>query len=206
MIDIPNIEKKIISYESILNTKREDLKVCEHTIENLLNEIDILREGQAIVQSAAKVTQESLEVQLSNSVSALLSGVLDDPYTFKVDFIPKRNSMECNLLFEKSDGKEIRSLKPLEGCGHGAADLASIGLKTSFNMLKDNCRNTIIVDEPFRALSRERHPLAAKVLKEISEELNIQIIVVTHTEALAKEADRVFVVKKEGNTSIVEEE
>jgi len=204
-MNLQTVNKKLTEFENTLKTKRDDVSKTKRKIDEALKSLEVLRESQAVVQAASKVTQEHLEIQLSGAVSALLHGVMDDPYNFKVEFVPKRNSMECNLLFERSDGKEIRTLDPLDGCGHGAADLASIGLKTSFAMLKENCRRTIIIDEPFRALSKDRHPLAAKVIKEISKELGIQFIIVTHGVDLSYEADKIFTVEKIGNKSIVKE-
>jgi len=193
-MNLQTINKKLTEFENTLKTKKHDVSKTKRKIDEALESLEVLRESQAVVQAASKVTQEHLEVQLSGAVSALLHGVMDDPYNFKVD-----------LLFERSDGKEIRSLDPLDGCGHGTADLASIGLKTSFMVLKENCRKIIIIDEPFRALAKERHLLAAKVLKEISKELGIQFIIVTHGIELANEADKIFTVEKIGNKSIVKE-
>ena len=44
-------------------------------------------------------------------------------------------------------------------------------------------------------LSRDLHHKAAEMLKEISEKLGLQIIMVTHSEELIEAADKVFTIR-----------
>ena len=39
----------------------------------------------------------------------------------------------------------------------------------------------VVLDEPFRFVSREYRPAIAELVKELSEELNVQFVLVTHS-------------------------
>jgi len=64
--------------------------------------------------------------------------------------------------------------------------------------------NTIVLDEPFRFLSRELQGRAGEMLKLLSQKLGIQFIFVTHVQDLVEAADRVFEVRKKKQISKVE--
>jgi ABC-type sugar transport system ATPase subunit len=50
----------------------------------------------------------------------------------------------------------------------------------------------MILDEPLRFVSAKYQEKASAMIKEISEKLGIQFIIVTHNEVLASYADRTF--------------
>jgi len=64
-------------------------------------------------------------------------------------------------------------------------------------------RPVLMLDEPFRYLSTGLLPRAGEMLKQISSELDLQIIMVTHAEELIDEADAVFSVDMNKGESIV---
>ena len=57
-------------------------------------------------------------------------------------------------------------------------------------------RNTIILDEPFKHLSKDLHDRASQMIQNLSKQLGIQFIIVTHEPALSQFADKVFEVKQ----------
>ena len=67
-------------------------------------------------------------------------------------------------------------------------------------------RNTIILDEPFKHLSDDLQPLGSEVLKQLSDKLKIQFIIVTHRKEITGVADKIFEVSRriEGEYKISE--
>lgn len=170
------------------------------TVTKTEKEIKCTEKAQAIIQKVAKDTQQELEYHISDIVSMALDTIFDEDYKFKINFIVKRNKTECELLFEK-DGE---LMNPLEDDAGGAVDIASFALRIALWTLQaPRSRNTIILDEPFRFLSRDLIPRAALLLKELSQRLNLQFLVVSHIEGLTEEADRVFHVKLKKGVSRV---
>ena len=72
----------------------------------------------------------------------------------------------------------------------------SFALRIASYALEQGNDNVIILDEPFRFVSRDLVSRAGEILKVLSEKLNLQIILVTHIPELIDVADKVFEVKK----------
>ena len=144
-----------------------------------------------VAQEVAKRTQQKLEFHISSVVTMALAAVFPDPYEFKIDFVSRRNRTECDLLFV-GDGWEAH---PMNCSGGGPKDVASFALRCAFWSL-NKTRATIVLDEPFRYLSRDLQPKAGELLRILSDNLGIQFIVTTHVNDITEVADRVFEVTK----------
>lgn len=151
-----------------------------------------IEEALLIVQEVAKQTQQELEYNISSIVSTALAAVFDDPYEFKIEFIIRRGKTEADMYFIKA-GERI---DPLSASGGGAVDIASFALRIAlWNLLKGGISNTIVLDEPFRFVSKDLQPKAGEMLKMLSSKLGIQFLIVTHSEDIIESADKVFEVK-----------
>jgi DNA repair exonuclease SbcCD ATPase subunit len=85
-------------------------------------------------------------------------------------------------------------------------DVACFALRLAlWNLSQPKLRNTIILDEPFRYLSSNLQDRAASMLKEISSQLGIQIIMISHIEDIIGSADKIFKVEQRNGVSRVTE-
>ncbi len=181
-------------------TAKKRLEVSTDILEGYLANLEDLEEARVIFQKAAQVTQSQLSEQVSGIVSSALAAVFADPYTFVIDFVSRRNTTECDLLFEKNGKRR----SPLASCGYGAADIASLALRVAYWKLDGESRNALALDEPTRNLDVFKQPLASMMIKNLSKmEGGLQFIIVTHQKALAESADRQFSVVKENDVSYV---
>lgn len=167
----------------------KDLKSTQTELEDKSYELQWHEQAREVIREVGLKTQQQLQVHISDITSLALEAVFDDPYELKVEFVQRRNKTECDLLFVR-DGNEA---KPLDASGVGAVDVASFALRiASWTMARPRTRNTIILDEPFKCLSDDYQEKASTMLKEISQRLGIQFIIITHNETLASYADRTF--------------
>jgi len=74
----------------------------------------------------------------------------------------------------------------------------------SWSMQSPRSNNVLILDEPFRYLSVNLLSKASDMLKQISKELDLQIIMVTHSPELVEAADAVFEVSLKNKVSSVQ--
>lgn len=154
--------------------------------------------AQLIIQKVAKETQDEIIIHISDIVTLALNSIFDEPYEFKLDFVPKRGKTEAEIYFLK-EGKKI---DPMRSSGGGAVDIASIALRIALWSIS-NRDNTIILDEPMKFLSKNYLEKAIDMIKMLSEKLKIQFIIVTHIEELVDKADKVFYLQiKKGITKI----
>lgn len=202
-MNLQNLRQKLERKKGSQIQLQTDLQTAKSEEETISNEIINTEAAQAIIQIVAQKTQEELEYRLSEIVSLALSAVFDDPYKLKVNFVIRRGKTECDLLFEKNG--EI--FDPLTSSGGGAIDIAAMALRIAiWTLTQPQPRNVLILDEPFRFLSREYQIKASIMLNELSKKLNpnLQIIMVSHSESLIEGANKVFQVTIKKGISQIE--
>lgn len=146
-------------------------------------------EAKEIIRSVGLKTQQQISFHISDITSLAMEAVFKDPYKLTVEFVQRRNKTECDLFFEREG---IR-VDPMTATGGGAVDIAAFALRiASWTMMHPRSRNTIVLDEPLRFLSGDNQERASAMIKEVSQRLGIQFIIVTHNEILSSYADRTF--------------
>ena len=189
MTGIDDFRQKIERKKGQQSQLYKDLEIAQTTEETISIAIAGTEQAQIIIQIVASKTQNQLEYRLSEIVSLALAAVFEDPYKLKVNFVIQRGKTECVLLFERKG----ELFDPLFSSGGGAVDIAAMALRVAiWSLTQPKTRNVLILDEPFRFLSRGYQVKASLMLKELSEKLSLQIIMVSHSESLIDGADKVF--------------
>jgi len=173
--------QKIQVRKSLIEVKQEyrDAKKSLHLHEK----------AKEVIRIVGLETQQKLQFHISDITSLALEAVFPDPYELKANFIQRRNKTECDLTFVRDE----MEIDPIEASGVGAIDVAAFALRiASWSMNIPHTRNTIILDEPFRFLSKNYQEQASMMIHEISQKLGIQCIIVTHEDALTTSADKIF--------------
>ena len=185
--------KKAQLDQSLLLTRQD---IVEKTSSLHLHE-----QAREVVREVGLKTQQQISFHISDITSLALEAIFKDPYKLEVEFVQRRNKTECDLFFVRT-GERI---DPLTASGGGAVDVAAFALRiASWSMARPRTRNTIILDEPFRFLSADNQERASTMLKELSQRLGIQFIIVTHNPTLASYADKTFEVKiKKGKSKVL---
>lgn len=184
---------------------QKDLKREEKWIKQQKRNLSRHEKALEVVRQVGLKTQQQLQYHISGIASLALEAVFDNPYELKVEFIQRRNKTECDLYFTR-DGYRI---DPLDEGGGGAADIASFALRAaSWSMQSPKTRPVLLLDEPFKHLKgEERNLKVLEMVKQISEKLGIQIIMVSDErisrQATVDVADRLFEVDiKDGVSQI----
>lgn len=165
--------------------------------EKIQNKKDMIRSerAQIIIQEVAKRTQEKIKFHIEDVVGLAISSIFGDQYNFELDFVVKRNKTECDMFLVDEEGNRFN---PVDDNGGGVVDLVCFALRISlWNLQKRGKKNnTIILDETFKHLSKDNIDNVSLLMKELSDKLNIQFILVTHIPEFSEVADKVFEVKK----------
>lgn len=131
-----------------------------------------------VYQNVASKIQEQAHSRIFAIVSKCLTAVFEDPYEFEMLFESKRGKTEARIVFLRA-GQVIED--PINAAGGGVIDVAAFALRLSSILLSNNgIRKVLILDEPFRYLSREYRPKVAQMLEEMAKGYGVQIIMVTH--------------------------
>ena len=193
-MDINRVKQLFLQSKGMKKQIENNLIQNKTTLDNLNNRIKLLEQAQAFLQKVATDTQSELKFQIEDIVNLALETVFPNEYVFQVLFNISRGKTEAELVF--LDQKTGRQIDPMNASGGGVVDLTSFALRIASYALEQGNDNVIILDEPFRFVSRDLVSRAGEILKVLSEKLNLQIILVTHIPELIDVADKVFEVKK----------
>jgi len=179
-----NEDKAALRYHTqrLADTERKILLEERHEV--------VLKKCRVILHASALKMQTEVKGYLDSLVSMALKTVLEDPYQFEAIFETKHNETECRLVF-KRNGEER---DPLDSTGGGAVDVAAFALRVAVQRMICN-RPTLLLDEPFRNVSEDRHPFVVDLLEAVSKKLGLQLILITHRNRLTDRADKVITIR-----------
>lgn len=160
-----------------LDSARERTQRERDALRDVEAKLDTLHQAQELAQAVAARCQANAHEQIAGIVTRCLEAVFPDPYQFRIHFERKRGRTEARLVFER-DGVEV---DPMTACGGGVVDVASFALRlVAVVMSKPPLRRLLILDEPFRFVSRGLRDRVRLLLETLAADLGVQIVMVTH--------------------------
>jgi DNA repair exonuclease SbcCD ATPase subunit len=195
---IQDAKEKLIREQTKKTMLENALSAAESALSSHQTLLLNTEKARLIVQAVANKVQKDLEYRITNIVTMALSAVFTDPYEFKVEFVTRRNQTECDMYFVR-DGNDC---DPMDSSGGGALDIASLALRMAIWSIKKT-RAIMILDEPAKFLSRDMQDKASEMLKELSDKLGIQMVVISHIPEMISAADRVINVENINGVSKV---
>ena len=167
------LDKNLTLYESARKTvKTETIHLFEAE-----EKLHTLEETRVIFQEVSKTVQQMAHDKIASVVSKCLETVFDDPYEFKINFETKRGRTEAQLVFLR-DGIEV---DPMSASGGGVVDVASFALRLAcLSLSRPPLRRLLILDEPFKFVSRDYRGAIRSLLETLAKEMDFQFFFVTH--------------------------
>lgn len=153
----------------------------EAALSNAQQRLKHAQEAQEVLQHLSQAVQQQAHSRLSEVVSSCLSAVFDDPYEFKIAFERKRGRTEARLRFLRR-GLEV---DPLSASGGGMVDVAAFALRIACLVLhRPRLSRVVVLDEPLKYVSVDYRHGVRSMLEQLSKDMDVQIIMVTHAEDL----------------------
>lgn len=197
-----NLKSKLDRFKGEKEKNHRDLKKYLGELTHYNKEYKYYEQALELIKIAAKETQNKLQYHISDITSLVMESIFDDPYKIDVEFVERRNKTECDIKLIKDNN----SIHPYEGIEGGGLDVVSFALRiASWSMQNPKSARIMILDEPFKHLNIPNPERVGEMLKEISDKLDIQIILVTHQKFLLDYADKGFLVVMKDGVSNVEE-
>lgn len=194
-MEVEKIKRMFLQCQGIsIQTKKyiEEYTEKKHQLEERQK---LIEKSQAFLQRVAQQTQEHLKFQVEDIVNLALETCFPGEYTFQIMFNISRGKTDAELVF--LDQKTGRQVDPMNASGGGVVDLTCFALRIACYALERGIDNVIVLDEPFRFLSRDLQERAGEILRTLSKKMNLQIILVSHIGEIINVADKVFEVKKD---------
>jgi len=179
-----SVKKGLHEYRESINAwKREikdnlkERKALQERLDSAGEHVKNCLEAQKVIQDTSKELQTYVHSSISGLVSECLSTVFEKPYKFQIEFVEKRGKTEAELFIEH-DGNKV---DPMTASGGGIVDIASFALRLACIVLsRPPLRRLLVLDEPFKFVSKKYRQNIVELLNRLSEELDVQIIMVTH--------------------------
>jgi DNA repair exonuclease SbcCD ATPase subunit len=180
----------------------KSLDACILAYKQHTKKLQYVEKAQAFLQKVAQETQEQLKIHVEDIVQLALDAIFPDRYTFEIQFTISYGKTIAELVFISKQTGHI--VDPMIASGGGVVDVCSFALRLACWTLSREVDKVIILDEPFRFLSKNLQERAGQLLKELSSKLGIQIILTTHLDALIDAADKTINVRldKQGVSQI----
>lgn len=185
------IKSRFVKEKAIRDSQLAERETRQASLEALDVRIDSLTKAREVIMLVGKNTQQALEYRISSMVSLALATVFDNPYEFKVRFIERRNTVEVDFVLVRDD----KEYDILDGTGGGVGDVVSFALRVADWRLRGG-RPTIILDEQFRNVWPAGQPKVSALLKRMSHDLGLQIVLVSHQNKVNEAADTTFAVEE----------
>lgn len=181
MMDHKILFKQIAEKDFELLHAKKNLKETKEKIRVEQERCEHIAEVTKLVQDTCQNIQNSVHKKIADIVNRCLEVVFDDPYEFRIVFEKKRNKTEARLVFAR-DEEEI---DPYTAAGGGVIDIVSFALRLAcLCMQKPKRRSVLILDEPFRFVSRKLLVRVNQMIHSLSQEMDMQFVIITHTEEL----------------------
>jgi len=171
------VDKKIAE----LNVARDSCRRLGGMLGEAEYRAEAISEAQELAQAVAQAIQQQAHDRIAEVVSRCLEAVFDEPYQFIINFERKRGRTEASLRF-KRDGVEV---DPMTASGGGVVDVAAFALRLSCLVLNNPpLRRVLILDEPFKFLSKHYRPRIRDLMLTLAQEMKVQFVMVTHIQEL----------------------
>lgn len=197
MTSASSIREKVSQLQGQRKKAERDLKTARRAYTKAFREVSSTEEAQALIQMVAKDTQNQLRYHITELGSMALEAVFGEGVKLDLVFEEKNNRTVANIRFLRGT-KEV-PMDPMDEDSGGACDIAAFALRCSlWSMKKPRTQAVMVFDEPFKNINdqtREMHKRAADMVKQVSEKLNIQFLIITMLPELENVADRVYEIK-----------
>ena len=176
-----------------------DNKTRKNTVRRTRGEISAHIEARDTITKVIELTQYKIKKSIEKIVTLAIRSVFYRPYTFHLTMKQIRNQIEY-IPTVKEHG-HVRD--PKADLGGGMMDVIAIAFRiVLWSIEVPRSRALLILDQPFPNCG-SLIVRAGAMAKELSQELKIQLLIITHEKKLAQIADRTWEFIHDGTKSII---
>lgn len=186
-IDLRNLANKLAAMEgqrNLLQQQREDAQERKEEAEKQLGLYDKV---QILLQKTSDYARQRAKVRMEEIVTSALSVVFGKDYRFTIALDVKGSQPVAEYWLE-SEGVKTQLKPPDYDRGGGVADVVSLALRLAIGELT-GVTGPLFLDEVGKHVSAEYAPNVAYFLKQYSQNLGRQIVLITHNKDLAEIGD-----------------
>lgn len=162
-------------------------------IAELTGKVDTYTRAAGVLATIGEERQTEAQAKIETLVTQGLRTIFDDDLSFHLVTNTRAKTPVVDFVVRSNLGDTVVETDVMDARGGGLAATVGFLLRLVILLLSRDKQDTVLfLDETFAFLSEDRHPAMAQFLRELADKTDVQIIMVTHTPALAEHADRVY--------------
>jgi DNA repair exonuclease SbcCD ATPase subunit len=162
-------------------------------IAELREQVELHTKAGAVLASIGEQRQADAQRRIETLVTQGLHKVFGDDLTFHLLPGTRAKTPVVDFVVRSHIGDTTVETDVMEARGGGLAVTIGFLLNLVILLLAPDRQETVLfLDETFAFLSEDRHEAMAQFLRELTDKTGVQIVLVTHTPALATYADRIY--------------
>lgn len=193
--------KTLLEKDESLTSDLEELKIKS---ENLVKSITTQQQAIEVFQILMdKISYQHIERIKSILNYALQSIFKDEDYKISIRVIDKRNLKTSELFLIQTIEGEEREIPLNDSVGGGIISVIGFILQVYF-ITQFQQSPVIFLDEAFSQVSSKYIPPLIEFIKELAKEKGFIVILISHSDQIISEADRIYKIHK-GKVKLLDE-
>lgn len=203
--DLALLKEHFYREETKKNILEEKKKSLDDSLEKIKKETDTLEKLTILFQKTSRYARNQGKIQIESLTTRSLKYIFKRDYDFQIEISEKRNTSSADFfVLEETDNGLVKT-KPEISKGGGIVDIVSLALRMAFlENYRPKVEGPLILDEPAKHVSEEYIFDIGDFLLQFSQQMNRQIIMITHNNHLASLAKTSYKVSQEDGISHVE--
>jgi DNA repair exonuclease SbcCD ATPase subunit len=187
--------------KTTLELLTKEKKFKEREIKILTDQQEKHVKARYVLTEVSRNTQQRFKDRVETLITLAIQSVFERPFKFKLNMEMARNKFSCFPVVEEEGNEYI----PSEEMGGGILDIISFAFRIVLWSLKSpRSRSLFILDEPMKFVGKdELLQRAVMMIKEISERMGLQFVIVTHEPQIAEIADKAYGIIHNGEHSVL---
>jgi DNA repair ATPase RecN len=161
----------------------------QHDINQLTAEVTDYARAAAVLTTIGEQRQADAQQKIEQIVTQGLQSIFGDDLSFHLSPTVRGNRPEVDFVVRSTIAGRTVDTPVMDARGGGLAAVIGFLLRVVVMLLSGTRDSVLILDETFAHLSAEYEPRLAEFLRELVDRTDIQIIMVTHSDAFSDLAD-----------------
>lgn len=195
MFEIQSLKESLFRNKYLIDANLQILHKTRQELKDFNEQLKTLELASETLKTIGEDKKKGTILVFEKVITEAIREVFGFNYQFKVDVSKEgKPKTEFKLL---DNGKEIDIMNSVGG---GLIDVISFVLRILVLVsVKPRRRRILFLDEPFRNVSENYRPQVAKLIKSLSQQLDLQIVMVSHQQEFIEIADKAYLLEKTEN-------
>lgn len=184
------IDRKTATMRGRYDQLVSEMSAADTRLAQIESELSTEKRVQELLSKVSEVNWIRSKGALESLVSKALRAVFPDRnYEFRIDQSTKRDVSSLTLIVVEND-VEIDIWA--EG-GRGVSCVIGFAIQVAYLvLLRPAMARVLFMDEPFAAVQKNYIPALSHFVRQVSKDLEICIVIITHNDEMAEHADQVL--------------